>query len=785
MPSPLNTIDRARTVLVDLDGCFLFGDRLAGGARDLFRLCGDRIYFVSNNSTHTPSQMAALLSDQGISIAADRILLAGAFMVELVATRHPGKQVFMVSTPAMQAHAEARGLQLDETNPELVLLCRDTGLTYARLSAAVNHLRRSLPLFVANPDRYHPGPNGCWHPETGSLLAAIQAMIPDIQPKIIGKPQRYLFDAALARSKSLPGQSIMIGDNPETALAGANRAGIPTFQVGNHPTAAAKDIHTLLRIEHALAPQLSPPAKERISMPAPSVVQSLFSAIENMGEALVLWDSADRLVHCNSNYCRLFDEPEQVRPGITFSELVEMNIRNGSVAGLVWTDNEIAGEMLTPDAYRKLRMQCHKKGEGIFQIKRQNGQWLQVRESRTRDGGVVGLYTDISDRKRTETQLAEAKHTAEEANLAKSRFLAAASHDLRQPLHAIGIFLSALNAHPLSDENRRIVSNIDACLQSTNSLFSSLLDISKLDAKVIHPERQAVQLTHLLHDLQREFKPAARQKNLELRVLPTSVVVDTDPSMLGRIVRNFVSNAVKYTDTGRVLVGVRRTGTSIRIDVCDTGIGFETCHLKRIFKEFERLHVEPGRQEGLGLGLAIAARLASLLGHRIEVQSSPRRGSRFSIRIPRVLEHPSMALPHYSPMVDDPRQALQGCQIVLVEDDRDIRLATQTLLSLWGCRIWATASAQLAIDKIRQRRWRPELIIVDYHLAAKITGKELIFQIRELLGKPLPAVIITGDTAPERLKEMDAPICPLLHKPLQPLKLRAVLQRLRTDASMI
>jgi signal transduction histidine kinase/CheY-like chemotaxis protein len=460
-----------------------------------------------------------------------------------------------------------------------------------------------------------------------------------------------------------------------------------------------------------------------------------------------------------------------------------MNIRNGSVAGLVWTDNEIADEMLTPEAYRKLRLQCHKKGEGIFQIKRQNGQWLQVRESRTRDGGVVGLYTDISDRKRTETQLAEAKHTAEDANLAKSRFLAAASHDLRQPLHAIGIFLSALNTHPLSGEDRKIVSNIDACLQSTNSLFNSLLDISKLDSKIVHPERQAVQLTHLLDDLQREFKPTARQKNLELRVLPTSVMVDTDPSMLGRIVRNFVSNAVKYTDTGRVLVGVRRSGASIRIDVYDTGIGFEACHLKRIFKEFERLHVEPGRQEGLGLGLAIAARLASLLGHRIEVHSSPGRGSRFSIRIPRVVNNPSITMPHYCPTFVDPRQALQDVRIALIEDDRDIRLATQTLLSQWGCRIWATASAQLALDKVRQRLWRPELIIVDYHLGEKITGKELIVQIRELLEKPLPAVIITGDTAPERLKEMDAPICPVLHKPLQPLKLRAVLQRLSTDAS--
>ncbi len=339
----------------------------------------------------------------------------------------------------------------------------------------------------------------------------------------------------------------------------------------------------------------------------------LIDAIENMAEAFVLWDAHDRLVLCNERYAQRFADPAQVRPGIRFCDLVDMNIRAGSVKQL----DGIADADRHPDLYRQHRMRLHRDGDATGEVLSHDGRWYQFRERRTRSGGVVGLYADITDRKHAEARARDAQCAAEQANLAKSRFLAAASHDLRQPLHAMGIFLSVLE-HRLTDPAAlEVLTDLQECALALGGLFDSLLDISKLDAGVLQPDPRPVDLGPLLAAVRREYGPLAERRGLRFRVVPTRLRVQTDPAMLGRILRNFCSNAVKYTREGGVVVGVRRQGADIRIDVADTGIGFPPERIDDVFQEFHRLpdpDPDPDQgQQGLGLGLAIASRLAETL----------------------------------------------------------------------------------------------------------------------------------------------------------------------------
>ncbi|MBU2091551.1 MAG: PAS-domain containing protein, partial [Alphaproteobacteria bacterium] len=347
----------------------------------------------------------------------------------------------------------------------------------------------------------------------------------------------------------------------------------------------------------------------------------LIDAIESASEAFVIWDAEDRMVFCNSRYKSFFAEPEKVCPGVRFDSLVEMNIAHTSVAEI-----SLLPAGWDPDQYRRARLDCHNLARDTF-IQLRDGRWLQSCERRTREGGVVGVYTDITERKRAEEALAASKRAAEEANLAKSRFLAAASHDLRQPLHAVGILVSALSARLEDERQKEIAGQIGDCLETVSSLFDALLDISKLDAGVVAPAFAPVPLGPLLKALRREFTPLAERKGLRLTVLDSRLAVRSDAAMLGRILRNFLSNAIKYTESGGVLLGVRRRGESLRIDVIDNGPGFDPAEAEAVFREFHRLE-GTAAQQGIGLGLSIADRLARLLEHRLEVATQPGAGAR-------------------------------------------------------------------------------------------------------------------------------------------------------------
>jgi signal transduction histidine kinase/CheY-like chemotaxis protein len=369
------------------------------------------------------------------------------------------------------------------------------------------------------------------------------------------------------------------------------------------------------------------------------------------------------------------------------------------------------------------------------------------------------------------------KDEAHRSNVAKSRFLAAASHDLRQPLHAIGLFAGVLAERVHDPEAQDLVTKIQRSTRALEEMFDGLLDISRLDVGAMDVSHADVRLQPLLERVADDFQAPAAAKGLRLRVVPTRLVVRTDAAQLWRIVQNFVSNAVRYTDRGRILVGCRRRGDTVRIDVLDTGRGIAPERRHEIFEEFRRCEDDPARAgEGLGLGLSIVERLARLLGHSIDVASTPGRGSIFSVTVPRV--RVAARSPQHAPRpglgID-----LGGTSVVVVDDDATILDATRRQLEQWGCHVRAATSAAEACDPERLAASTPDVIVADYQLADGVTGIDVIASIRATLGKPVPALLVTGATSPDVLGVVRASGLPLLQKPIAPAKLRAALTQLR------
>ena len=365
----------------------------------------------------------------------------------------------------------------------------------------------------------------------------------------------------------------------------------------------------------------------------------------------------------------------------------------------------------------------------------------------------------------------------EAANLAKSRFLAAASHDLRQPLHALNLFVAQLRTETDPAERSRVTAQIDAAVTAMNDLFNALLDISKLDAGVLAPDVTAFPLAHLLQRIERTFAPAAREKGLRLRILPSKAWVSSDSILLERILLNLVSNAIRYTDRGGVLVGCRRRGREVRIEVWDSGIGIPADQRENIFGEFYQLAAsERDRRGGLGLGLAIVDRLCRLLDHRLELTSTLGKGSRFAVSLPMAAA-PRESVEHATGprAIPDP---VSGSLIVVIDDDALALDAMRGLLRRWGCFVVTAESESAALASLADDDRRPDLIISDYRLADGHTGIEAIQRLRSALRAPIPAFLITGDIAPERLGEASANGLHLLHKPVGPMALRAMLNQM-------
>ena len=368
-----------------------------------------------------------------------------------------------------------------------------------------------------------------------------------------------------------------------------------------------------------------------------------------------------------------------------------------------------------------------------------------------------------------------ARHDAEQANLAKSKFLAAASHDLRQPIHAQGLFLDVLSRTPLNAQQRELVSNISATSAASAEMLNTLLDFSRIEAGVVNPRVESFRLQQVLNKIEREFEPQADAKALAYRSRETHLVVQSDPTLVELILRNLVSNAIRYTEHGGLLVACRKRGTHAVLEVWDTGMGIAPGQQAEVFKEFHQLgNPERDRRKGLGLGLAIAQGLAKTLGHELRLQSQLQRGSLFRLALPLA---PVVQVSQLKVAKSESDSAsngqLRGVHVLVIDDDEAVLAAMAQLLQNWGCGVDTASSIEQAL--VLAQLQAPAVLISDYRLRSQHTGAEAIAEVRKLLGRSVPALLITGDTAPERLREALSVGVPLLHKPLAPRDLHRAL----------
>lgn len=390
---------------------------------------------------------------------------------------------------------------------------------------------------------------------------------------------------------------------------------------------------------------------------------------------------------------------------------------------------------------------------------------------------VSASVRDVSRQKAQERELEKARRVAEVASQAKSRFLAVASHDLRQPVQAARNYLHILERQ-LGAKSPATLGKLHAALETHCEQLDRLLSIARLEAGGVQPERRAASLGALFAGLHDEQLPAAENKGLELRSIPSSLVVDTDPRLLRQLLQNLLSNAIRYTRRGRVVLGCRRSFDHARIQVLDTGIGIPADRVEQIFAEFYQVENDaPERQRGLGLGLSIVKRLSELLDHPIDVRSAPGRGSAFEVRVP--LAASELGDTRNRPELRTAAQAL----IVVIDDDPLVLDSIIDLLTLGGHKVIAGEGAAAVYGALRTAGRVPDVILSDYQLEGGVTGPEVIDELRQLLGDEIPAILLTGDSSSERLDDARRSGFRLLAKPVSPDVLEKVIASTLADKS--
>ncbi|HSD17805.1 MAG TPA: PAS-domain containing protein [Thermomonas sp.] len=496
----------------------------------------------------------------------------------------------------------------------------------------------------------------------------------------------------------------------------------------------------------------------------------LEAALENMSQGISVVDADLRLVAWNRRYAQLFGYP----PGML---RVGMPIAAASQWALRALGDRDDDDVALQRRLAHMRAGTAHLSERVFP----DGSIVEIRGNPMPGGGFVATFTDVTAFRQAETglkrinetleqrvgertaMLETAKREAERANDAKSRFLAAIGHDLLQPLHAAHLFADALQQRG-DGEQRELARQIGGALDSTSDLLGTLLDMSRLEAGGLVPEPRDFPLAEVLDPLVAQFDVLARERGLRLRHVATRAWVRSDPQLLRRVLQNFLANAVRYTDQGSVLLGVRRAGDALRIEVHDTGPGIEPGRRDAIFEEFRRGEDAPG--QGLGLGLAIARRIAVLLGSDVDLMSVPARGSRFGIDVPRV----AAAQPHRVA-----KRGLAGLRVLLVDNEPQALEALASVLGGWGCDVRSVADSEAARDALS--REPADLWVFDYHLDHGDDGVA-VFQRLAAIHPGVPCLILSADqTGAVRTAAQEAGL-PLLMKPLRPLALKSVLDRM-------
>jgi two-component system CheB/CheR fusion protein len=419
------------------------------------------------------------------------------------------------------------------------------------------------------------------------------------------------------------------------------------------------------------------------------------------------------------------------------------------------------------------------------EIEARSGAWYirRILPYRTQDNGVEGVvitFVNITERRHTADALETAKRQAEQANVAKSRFLAAASHDLRQPLQTLAMLQGLLAKMVEGKAAPKLVALLDQTLSAMSGMLNTLLDVNQIDAGIVRPEIVGFPINNLLERLKDEFTYHAQAKGLVLRVVPCRLSIQSDPRLLEQMIRNLLSNALKYTERGKVLLGCRRRDGILSIEIWDTGIGIPHDELQAIFEEYHQLdNAARERSRGLGLGLTIVQRLENLLGHRVRVRSHPGKGSVFAIEI-------TLPTIGTAPRLDPQRHVVDGIvegvhrtgTILVVEDDPDMRELLELLLKDEGHRVATAPDGVAALELVTQGTIRPDLVLADYKLPNALNGLQLAAKLRETFHRDMPVIILTGDISIDTLRDVARQNCVQLHKPVTAKELTAVIQRI-------
>lgn len=401
--------------------------------------------------------------------------------------------------------------------------------------------------------------------------------------------------------------------------------------------------------------------------------------------------------------------------------------------------------------------------------------------------GFVSILNDVTDRMEADRLREEARRAAEASARSRSRFLAAASHDLRQPLQALSLFVSRLGRRTMDDTGREILADMRESVATLSTLMNALLDMSKFDSGMAAPRVEAVALGELFAGLARDFAPPAERAGLRLRVRPTNLVVRTDGLLLRRILGNLIANAITYTSQGGVLLTARRRGKRVQVQVWDTGIGIPEEQQDLIFQEFYQAG-DPMRErsEGLGLGLAIVDRACRILGHAVEVGSRPGRGSVFTVLLPLASAGGLPAAPLIPPAAVVgagewcalPSLPPLDAVVAMAEDDGHVRRAMASLLREWGCHVVEAPDGPKLLLTLATEGVRPDVVVTDLRLPGELDGLATVAALRAELDRAVPALVVTGDTDPQATRDVLAAGHAILHKPVDVTELHACLTRL-------
>jgi Na+/proline symporter/CheY-like chemotaxis protein len=522
----------------------------------------------------------------------------------------------------------------------------------------------------------------------------------------------------------------------------------------------------------------------------------LQTALDHVRQGIAVFDKDLALLCWNRQFGEIFDLPHALtRIGIALDEILRHIAERGAPA---------AGDAYDLDEEVAARVARYtSEAEPFLERFAERGLVIEVRAGRMPDGGLVTTFTDITPsvkaaealeranatlerrvRERTgelmrlNAELGRAKAEADDANVSKTRFIAAASHDILQPLNAARLYVTSLIERQRAGEDGDLVQNIDASLEAVEEIFAALLDISRLDTGAMQPEMTDFRIDELLQRLEVEFAPLAREKGLELKFMPCALAVRSDRRLLRRLLQNLVSNAIKYTPAGGVVIGCRRRGARLRIDVYDTGIGIPQGKRRAVFKEFHRLDQGARVARGVGLGLSIVERIARVLDCEVALKSNVGRGSRFSVEVPRAAAAIGAPVLHAVPKAAAGQ--LAGTVALCIDNERAILDGMQTLLGGWGCRVLKAADLAEALAAIEGSGLHPDGLLVDYHLDGG-NGMVAIAELRRRHGRDVPAILVTADRSVHVREEARAAGVHVLNKPVKPASLRALITQWRVQ----